>query len=213
MKYKCGKPVFTFSQQEIEDLNQRTLEREVLLNQKRKEAAFYASGINEDSYGASRANFVALTEEQKNLFQAISIMIENAGIKVLVLCGKNGTGKTWAGACCIRELGGKYRKSIQICNEYEDAAKKYGKETKSGVMRSYTDTAFLLIDEVNRTTHVFEREVISYIVADRIETGKKTVVIGNCNLSELSKVLDAAVMSRIKQAGMIMELTGEDRRL
>ncbi len=207
-----GKPFFSLTEEELQDLDARTKEREAKIAEEKKNAAFYASGINADSYSARLCNFVATTEEHQRIKNIVVMMTYNIGLKTLVMCGKNGTGKTWAAACVLHELGGKYRKSIEICSEYEDAAKPYAKETKRKVLERYTAESFLVIDEVCRTPHGYEREVISYIVADRIENNKKTIVIGNCSSLELQKVLDAAVMSRIKASGLLIELTGEDRR-
>lgn len=207
-----GKPMFSLTEEEKMDLDARTKEREAKIAEEKKTAAFFASGINEDSFNARLGNFVITTEEHQRLNETVVMMIYNTGLKTLVMCGKNGTGKTWAAACVLHELGGKYRKSIEICSEYEDASKPYARETKRKVLERYTAEPFLVIDEVCRTPHSYEREVISYIVADRIENNKKTIIIGNCTAQELQKVLDAAVMSRIKASGLLIELTGQDRR-
>lgn len=212
MKLICGKPVFDFSDEEVAELERIYQEKEAEHQEYQKRQAFYASGINSDSYNASFKNFKASTKEHEELYKAANFLVSMNILKALVLCGKNGTGKTYTAACCLRELGGKYRKSIEICMEYEDALKPYNRDNKRQVMDRYIYAPFLVIDEVHRTPHSYEREVISYIVSERIESNRKTIIIGNCNTEEIKKVLDGAVMSRINRDGMIMELTGTDRR-
>lgn len=212
MKILSGKPVFTLTAEEIAEAERRAERREEELRKQRLYAEFLASGLNEDSLIAHFERFQRQTEEQKTLYAYADMLCHTKTMKTLVLCGKNGTGKTWTAACCIRELGGIYRKSIEICCDYDDAGRMYGKAKKTDVLARYTRCHFLVIDEVMRSAHQSEREVISYIVSERIENGLKTIVIGNCSGSEIMKVLDGAVMSRIQQSGIIYELNGEDQR-
>ena len=207
-----GKPIEAYTEEEIAEINRRAAEMTEALEQRKKTAAFYASGINEDNIHASFDCFKTGSEEQSKLYEAGKMMVNVQNLKVLVLCGKNGTGKTFTAACCLRELGGIIRKSMEICSEYADAGRNYAKDTQRIVLQKYVSQPFLVIDEVCRTAHPAEREVVSYIVSERIEKGKKTIVIGNTTEKELGKVLDAAVMSRMHQAGLVLELTGADQR-
>lgn len=212
MQIVCGKPVFTLTEEEIEELDRRAREYDEKVRLAKIANAFYTSGLAEDSLNASFFDFDRNTEEEQKLYNVAQIFLNNRAISAMVLCGKNGTGKTYTAACCLRELGGKYRKSIEICSEYDDAAKPYAKETQRMVMDRYTGANLLVIDEVMRTPNSKEREVISYIVSARIERNRKTIVIGNCTRAELLKVLDGAVMSRIQKSGLLIELNGVDHR-
>lgn len=197
---------------EIAEINRRAAEMTEALERRKKTASFYASGINDDNINASFETFIATTDEQKKLLEAGRMMVNVQSLKALVLCGKNGTGKTFTAACCLRELGGIIRKSMEICSEYSDAGRNYAKDTQRLILQKYVAQPFLVIDEVCRTAHPAEREVVSYIVSERIEKGKKTIVIGNTTEKELGKVLDAAVISRMHKAGLVLELTGPDQR-
>lgn len=212
MRFSNGKPMFSLTAEEIAELERRTERREEELRKKKLYAEFISSGLNDDSLHASFDRYNRHTEEQQQLYTYGKMMVNNRAMKALVICGKNGTGKTWTGACCIRELGGLYRKSMDICSEYDDAGKAYGKEKRSSVLARYTGVKFLVIDEVMRTAHQSEREVISYIVSERIENGRKIIILGNCSGSEILKVLDGAAMSRLQRVGTLIETKGEDQR-
>jgi len=168
--------------------------------------------VPQDLKYSTLRNFNATTDEKKGLLTAAKKMLEEKNFLALVLCGNNGTGKTHIGVSLIRELGGRYRMSNSICNEYQDAKRKYS-ESVEALIKDYSKEDFLVIDELGFTVDGFnDGPLIQLILMNRISAGKKTVLISNKNKEQSLNDLGPKVYDRLKTCGLVLELKDQSYR-
>ena len=196
--------------EEIKELEEK--ERE-----EKRQSVYEKSGVSKMFFKASLENYNAESDEEKKALKECNNLIERVRKgncnEVLLLYGKYGTGKTHLGSSLIRELGGTYRTSFEMCIEYEGCSDYHSKETKLQMLVKYSKEPFLVIDEIGRAGKVnTEKEILAFILNKRYENLLPTVIITNMTKPELMNHLGMAMFDRFKECCISCEFTGESKR-
>lgn len=136
-----------------------------------------------------------------------------AGQRVLVLVGPPGTGKTFAAAWALAELGGAFVKSDELarCSLArfgDDRARFTGLVETRGV---------LIVDEVGCDERLArdERLALASVVADRGSVNGDaypTILVSNLDAHRLEQLLDERTVDRLSAFGAIETVTGASLR-
>ena len=136
----------------------------------------------------------------------------------LVLIGKTGTGKTHLAVSSMynylyedRRKTCMYYKIGTMMDEIKDAIGSKG--GASAVLKKLINVELLVIDEISRDSFTrYSTDKLQNLIQARIEFGVKTVICGNIDQGNLVELFGEAVISRIKGAGSVLVLDGEDYR-
>ena len=176
--------------------------------ERKKYQAYINSGIGKvffderlDTYEAS-AKSAPVLDEVKAFLQAVRC----GEFRTLVLCGRSGTGKTHLAAGLLYELGGAFRLSDVIREEY-DAAKSFtAKYSQAGVITWYGSRDFLVIDEVGRTesatTASVEKHCLYRIINERYNNRLPTVFISNLTCEQFMAYIGSAAADRLTESAV-----------
>lgn len=172
------------------------------------------SNVGKKFLNKSLKDYVAETDEQKNILTVVSHFIDcvNDGkCRTLWLCGNTGTGKTLLGSSICRETMGTFCRSYNIKDDI-DASKTFkATETKRMVIERYANYRLLVIDEVGRGG-ADERDYLWQILNERYENEVSTVLITNMSKGELKEFLGEPVYDRFVTNCISLTFTGESYR-
>lgn len=172
------------------------------------------SNVGKKFLNKSLKDYVAETDEQKNILTTVSHFIKcvNDGkCRTLWLCGNTGTGKTLLGSSICRETMGTFCRSYNIKDDI-DASKTFkATETKRMVIERYANYRLLVIDEVGRGG-ADERDYLWQILNERYENEVSTVLITNMSKGELKEFLGEPVYDRFVTNCISLTFTGESYR-
>lgn len=185
--------------------------------EKQKKENYYLnnSGVGKKFLNKSIKDYVAETEEQKNILSVVKHFIEevnNNKCRTLWLCGNTGTGKTLLGAAICRETMGTFTRSYNIKNDIESTRFFKATETKNGCIKRYANYRVLVIDEIGRGGGAEEREYLWQILNERYENELSTVLITNMSKGELKEYLGEPVYDRFVTNCISLTFTGESYR-
>ena len=173
------------------------------------------SGVGKKYLSKSLKDYVAETDEQKNILTTVNHFIKevNEGkCRTLWLCGATGTGKTLLGAAICRETMGTFTRSYNIKNDIESTRFFKATETKNGCIKRYSNYRVLVIDEIGRAGSAEEREFLWQILNERYENELSTVLISNMSKGELKEFLGEPVYDRFVTNCISLTFTGESYR-
>lgn len=184
---------------EIERLMQAEAER-------KKQRAFENSGIGAKFFRERIETFKGPMQAAKVL-KDISAYLQSVrcgAFKSLVLCGNPGTGKTHLAAGLLYELGGLFRLSDVIREEYEAAKSFTAKYTQAELIRRYGNVSFLVIDEIGRTespmTATVEKHCLYRIINERYNNRLPTVFTSNFSQKDFIAYLGKASIDRLTES-------------
>lgn len=136
----------------------------------------------------------------------------------LYLWGKSGTGKTVM-ACSIARrliiLGAdvKFISSPKFIIDIQCAFRKDG-EHVDDILSQNAHKSILIIDDIGAEKLTdFVKQIFYYIINEREQYIKKTIITSNFSLDELDRHIDSRISSRIAGMCDILELKGADRRI
>ena len=184
--------------------------------QKKENYFLNNSGVGKKYLSKSLKDYVAETDEQKNILTTVNHFIKevNEGkCRTLWLCGNTGTGKTLLGAAICRETMGTFTRSYNIKNDIESTRYFKATETKNGCIKRYSSAySLLVIDEIGRAGGVEERDFLWQILNERYENELSTVLISNMSKGELKEFLGEPVYDRFVTNCISLTFTGESYR-
>lgn len=196
-------------------------EEEVLAWHKEREEErkenFYKnnSGVGKKFLSKSLEDYVAETDEQKNILSVVRHFIDEVNsnkCRTLWFCGNTGTGKTLLGSAICRETMGTFTRSYNIKNDIESTRYFKATETKNGCIKRYADYRVLVIDEIGRGGGAEEREYLWQILNERYENELSTVLITNMSKGELKEYLGEPVYDRFVTNCISLTFTGKSYR-
>ena len=169
-------------------------------------------------WNSSLDNFIAETKNEKEALQETKKLIKRTKDgdcnELLLFYGKCGTGKTHLGASMVRELGGVYINSFNLCIEYECCTDFKAKQNRVQMLKKYTHEKFLVIDEVGRGKDNVENEILPYIINSRYEELLPTVLITNLDKDFLLRhKLGVATTDRLCEVCISVCFDGKSKRL
>ena len=182
------------------------------MGQERLFKAYMTSGVPEKFWNESFDTFEKNREQEIKIYDEVRSFADNPKNRVLVLCGKNGCGKTHLAASVIRHCGGEYVTSPMLCMMYDSAYK--GKMSREELILHYSKIKMLVIDEcckyfLNEETEKF---LLMQIICMRYENNKPTVLVTNADKLAFVNFLGRAVYDRFTECCSTLEFDWESRR-
>ena len=172
------------------------------------------SGVPKKFFSADFDSFVAGNEVESMQRIAVEKYCKQPGNKVLILCGRNGNGKSLLGCCVIKNFGGRYVWSSKMCVEYEAGTSYHAKRTREELLDFYSNLPMLVIDECGKYTldEEVEKFILSYIIVARYENNLPTVLITNAEKKDFVDFLGKAVFDRLTEVCISLEFKEESKR-
>ncbi len=178
--------------------------------------AYKNCGVPEKFFKTSLDMYIVKTEEEKHNLETVREFAKNPQNRILVLCGNNGCGKTMLSCGALRECGGEYVTSSQLCIEYEAATSYHSKRTREEILRHYSKVSpILVIDECGKYTlnPDLEQFILSYILCTRYENNLASDVVTNGEKKEFLGFLGKSLFDRLTEVCTTLDFTGESKRL
>ena len=179
-----------------------------------KQKNLEASGIGERYYNASFENYNCNIPERKEVLDKLKLFIQDYQEKTLWMVGNSGTGKTMFAAIICREcLHAHFVKSYQIELELDDCKSFKAKESKTELLKRYTEYPVLIIDEIGKFESKDEVKYLFMIINERYENKKSTVLISNKSKIELVEYLGKPIFDRFTENCMSIEFNFDSYRI
>ena len=172
------------------------------------------SGVPEKFFETSLETYIAKTEEEKRNLKIVKDFTQDPNNKILLLCGNNGNGKSHLLCGIIRECGGEYVTSSQLCVEYEAAISYHSKRTREEILNHYTKVKLLVIDECGKYTlnEKLEEFILAYIFCTRYENDLATVAATNAEKKSFIEFLGKSFYDRCTEVCTTLDFTGPSKR-
>lgn len=199
------------------EMEKKSEEYEKEMERRRQEALrkkYETSGVPSKFFSSSLESYLAETDEEKRIKDAVVGFAGNPGNKVLILCGNNGTGKTLLGCGIVRKCGGEYALSSDICVEYEAAVSYRSKRSRPEILGHYCECPMLVVDECGKYTldPELEKFVLSYVLCGRYERNKPSVFITNGAKRRFIEFLGKSSFDRLTECCTTVEFKMESKR-
>ncbi|MEM6260474.1 MAG: ATP-binding protein [Planctomycetota bacterium] len=141
---------------------------------------------------------------------------QHDGRGLIFIIGERGRGKTQMAACLLRDCLTRRKWSVRYtpCGELHMAfrdALRQGREIDT--LYAWAEQRVLIIDDLHLaagTDH--ELRTLTLLVDRRLANGKLTVFISNNRREQLAQVVGASIGSRFHEAGLVIEVTGQNYR-
>ena len=137
----------------------------------------------------------------------------------LYLYGNCGTGKTHLVVAIARELMllGKqvlFTGVPSLCYDIKKTFQNDSLKTELDAVRAYTSCDYLVLDDLGTEKPTeWVRKTLGYIIYDRDNRLKPTIITSNLSLDEIAKYVDPRMASRINGMGPVIRFQGSDWRL
>ena len=185
------------------------------IEQQEKYEKYKKSGVPAKFFKESLDTFIAETDEEKKNLQTVREFTENPKNKILLLCGNNGNGKSHLLSGIIRECGGEYITSSQLCVEYEAATSYHSERTREQILRHYsTEVSMLVIDECGKyiVNEKLEQFILVYIFCTRYEYDLPSGAGTNAGKKEFIEFLGKSFFDRCTEVCTTLDFTGPSKR-
>lgn len=173
-------------------------------------------GVPSKFFETSLETYITETYEEKKNLETVIDFAKNPKNRILVLCGNNGNGKTLLSCGALRECGGEYVTSSQLCIEYEAGTSYHAKRTREEILNHYSKVApILVIDECGKYTlnPQLEQFILSYVLCTRYENNLASVVVTNGEKKKFLEFLGKSLFDRLTEVCTTLDFTGESKRL
>lgn len=172
--------------------------------------------VDVEYYDMTLDNYNARNDTQESAKEATRKLINNE-MQKLILLGSNGLGKTMLGAIAVQAIGG------AIYSAYEISLIVNGAENKYAELKKLSQLPLLVIDEYEKVKDSDARkDLFSYLINKRHSNKMRTMILSeyhlfkNCKNHGCERCFDRLMtndlISRLKQNGEIIEITGNDYR-
>lgn len=172
--------------------------------------------VDVEYYDMTLDNYNARNDTQESAKEATRKLINNE-LQKLILLGSNGLGKTMLGAIAVQAIGG------AIYSAYEISLIVNGAENKYAELKKLSLLPLLVIDEYEKVKDSDARkDLFSYLINKRHSNKMRTMILSeyhlfkNCKNHGCERCFDRLMtndlISRLKQNGEIIEITGNDYR-
>jgi DNA replication protein DnaC len=181
-------------------------------------------GIRPRHYGCTFQSFIVQDDSGARSLEVCKRMAETKR-GIIAMIGNNGTGKTHLACATVREIGvGRIYKMIEVGMFIREAFKPNSTKTEQEQLDALIKLSFLGIDEVEKSKRT-ENEIVwlSYLIDERNERNRPTMIIGNCHPRTFHKdgqscdkcfesIMTPDILDRISQSGVIRYMDGESYR-
>lgn len=190
-------------------------ERQQELIRKQKNYEHYKnSGVPDKFFNTSLDTYITKTEEEKRNLETVKDFTLDPKNKILLLCGNNGNGKSHLLCGIVRECGGEYITSSQLCVEYEAATSYHSKRTREEILKYYSTVKMLVIDECGKYTlnEKVEQFLLAYIFSTRYENDLATGAATNAEKKDFIEFLGKSVYDRFTEVCTTLDFTEPSKR-
>ncbi|MBQ7424634.1 MAG: ATP-binding protein [Lachnospiraceae bacterium] len=173
------------------------------------------SGVPEKFWSESFDTFHTESEKEIIAFDTVRDFAREPGNRVLILHGRNGTGKTHMLSAIIRESGGVYITSSMLCMKYDSAIGYKAKMSREDLIEYYTKVkGVLVIDECCKyfLNSDLEKFILTTVVCGRYENNRATALGTNCNKQPFVEFMGKAVFDRLTEVCTTVEFDWDSRR-
>jgi len=192
-----------------ERLEREEKEREERDRERRGMEKWLGSGVSERHRQFADANPGGPPGDSAAAYREMCDAVNNG--ETVVLLGKRGTGKTAMAACLLREWA--YR-GVDVCfveaadlfSEFRETFRDESEVSELDLLDGYVCMVCLVIDEAQERGHTeYEDRMLTRLVNKRYGAMRGTVIITNESREAASVSLGASVVSRIREAGKVIE--------
>ena len=182
------------------------------------------SNIKEKFFDMTFDDYVVVNDTQKTAKEKLSA-IAYGGNRSLLLLGSNGLGKTMLSSLALKERGGYIFKMYEIIIQIKSSYKANSKVDEADILKMLSECPLLVIDEVGKQFgSESEKNWLSYVIDERYECNKPTVLISNLKLMRdcseeekneglyIERYLGRDSVSRLVECADIVTITGDDYR-
>lgn len=201
------------------------IERKHKQEELEKQRAFWAnSNIKEKFFDMSFDDYEVVNDTQR-LAKEKLVAIANGGNRSLLLLGSNGLGKTMLSSIALKQRGGYIFKMYEIIIKIKSSYKSNSSVDEADILNMLSECPLLVIDEVGKQFgSESEKNWLSYVIDERYERNKPTVLISNLKLMKectetekneglyIERYLGRDSVSRLVECADIVTITGEDYR-
>ena len=189
-------------------------------------------GIKDNYEKATLENYQAITPSQKEALNCCRL-IDNGGLKKLVLLGGNGVGKTHLASALVKKHNGLLITAYEMFATYRGCFSPKAKENELEVIKRFSSLPLLAIDEFGRTKgSEAEENFLSAIIDNRHSNNLPTLILSNlirkrdciffstdnkaCEKCTRNNCLESRltkdVISRLRENSQVVLIEGEDFR-
>ncbi|MGJ0579367.1 ATP-binding protein [Xenorhabdus bovienii] len=142
-----------------------------------------------------------------------------AGGEGLILCGRQGTGKTHLAVAVCREIAAEGNEDVfittasRIIRAFRRSWSSEGDMNEFDTLKFYSDLDLLVIDEIGvQYGTESERNILFEVLNNRYEDLLPTLLISNLPVTELTKFLGDRALDRLFQGGTVLAFDWESYR-
>lgn len=172
--------------------------------------------VDAEYYDMTLDNYNARNDTQESAKEATRKLINNE-LQKLILLGSNGLGKTMLGSIAVQSVGGAIYSAYEISLVVNGSADKYAE------LKKLCRLPLLVIDEYEKIKDSEARkDLFSFLINKRHSNKMRTMILSeyhlfrNCKNKGCERCFDRLMtndlISRLKQNGAIIEITGNDYR-
>lgn len=170
-------------------------------------------------------DYVVSNETQAKALELVRNIAEKKSDRSLLMTGGNGLGKTMLASLAVMKRGGYIYKMYEIVMKIKSSYKANSNVDEQDILNKLSAAPLLVIDEVGKQFGSdSERNWLSYVIDERYETNRPTILISNLKLmrdcsdeakasgSYLERYLGKDSVSRLAECADIISIDGEDWR-
>lgn len=221
---KYGQPVWGQCPECVKEEEAEQEEKERLKLLEKQKDKWRESNIKEKFFDMSFDTFQVANDTLKLALEKVKA-IADGGNRSLLLLGENGLGKTMLASLALMKRGGYIYKMYEIITQIKSSYKANSVVDEMDILKKLSNCPLLVIDEVGKQFgSESEKNWLSYIIDERYECNKPTILICNlklkreCNEEEVANglyiehYLGRDSVSRLVECADIVTVKGDDYR-
>ena len=199
-------------------------EKEQIAELKKQKDLWRSYNIKEKFFDMDFDSYVVVNDTQKSAKEKL-MDIAYGGNRSLLLLGSNGLGKTMLASLALKKRGGYIFKMYEIIIQIKSSYKANSTVNEEDILKRLSSCPLLVIDEVGKQFgSESEKNWLSYVIDERYECNKPTVLISNLKLMRdctdaekndglyIERYLGRDSVSRLVECADIITITGDDYR-
>lgn len=221
---KHGQQVWGECPECAKEQEEEQAEKERLAQVEKQKEKWLASNIKDKFFDMTFEDYKVFNDSQKLALEKMKA-IANGGNRSLLLLGENGLGKTMLASLALMKRGGYIYKMYEIITQIKSSYKANSIVDEMDILKKLSTCPLLVIDEVGKQFgSESEKNWLSYIIDERYESNKPTVLICNLKLKRecseeevanglyIEHYLGRDSVSRLVECADIVTITGDDYR-
>ena len=221
---KYGQQVWGECPKCVKEQEEQEAEKERLELLEKQKDKWRESNIKEKFFDMTFDTFQVANDTLKLALEKVKA-IADGGNRSLLLLGENGLGKTMLASLALMKRGGYIYKMYEIITQIKSSYKANSVVDEMDILKKLSNCPLLVIDEVGKQFgSESEKNWLSYIIDERYECNKPTILICNlklkreCNEEEVANglyiehYLGRDSVSRLVECADIVTVKGDDYR-